>query len=84
MWETREGEEDMSHASPAATTDLGEVTTTTADGTDGWVGDSDGYDFRHMDHRMTLYLMMSIFDNDDEFRFKVKVSSTAMERPSMH
>ena len=35
---------------------------------------SEGYDFRHINHHMTLYLMMSVFDNDEEFRFKVKVS----------
>ena len=42
--------------------------------TDSHAWDSEGYDFRHINHRMTLYLMMSVFDNDEEFRFTVKVS----------
>ncbi|XP_025081094.1 serine/threonine-protein kinase 11-interacting protein-like [Pomacea canaliculata] len=35
--------------------------------------DSKEYDFDRLDHRITLYLMMNKFDNNEEFRFKVKV-----------
>lgn len=35
--------------------------------------DSEEYDFDRLDHRITLYLMMNKFDNNEEFRFKVKV-----------
>lgn len=72
VWETEEGGE-ASQVSPAPTADTDEVAATVVS-RDGPVCGSTGYDFKHIDHRMALYLMMSVFDNSEEFKFKVEVS----------
>ncbi|XP_076437348.1 uncharacterized protein LOC143276620 isoform X2 [Babylonia areolata] len=55
------------------------VTDTRDDDTDGTtlmrVANDNGeesYDLRHLDHRLALHLMMSVFDNSEEFKFKVE------------
>lgn len=44
-------------------------------GDSGNKGD-DIYDFDRLDHRLALYLMMSVFDNNEKFCFKNKVSES--------
>ncbi|XP_070174710.1 serine/threonine-protein kinase 11-interacting protein-like isoform X2 [Littorina saxatilis] len=58
---------------PTPAADLGQDTETpVAEGEDSPTVESGGYEFGRLDHRLALYLMMTVFENDEEFQFKVK------------
>ena len=41
-------------------------------------GDGTGYNFWRLDHRLALHLMMNVFDNNEEFKFKCEVNSISV------